>query len=474
MNNSIPLAVDLDGTLIQGDLFFESILSLIKQNPLHVFYIVVWIFGGIAYLKKRVALIADINLTLIQYNQDLIKFLLEKKKNTKLILCSGSDELFLNKINDHLKIFDEVIGSNGKINLTGINKAKYLIEKYGHKGYQYIGNSSIDFPVWRGAISGWVISDSEELIKRAKSINGLESLPFVKSSASSPVWKLIRPHQWLKNALIFIPLITAPNLPSLLDVGLLFLAFFSFSFCASSVYILNDLFDLESDRAHDIKRFRPLASGVISIPRSIGLSIILLLAATIIAFFINPEYFILMAGYFLLTLCYTLGIKKLVLTDCFTLGILYTLRIIVGAIVLTLQVSFWLLAFSFFLFLSLALIKRYSEIICTACKSSSSIPGRGYLIGDAPMIQVLGVATGCISGLVFALYINSERINLAFHRGEFLLGMVPLILFWISFMWLQASRGNMHIDPLVYAISNRTSQAVGIIGIVLVIAAKIA
>jgi len=474
MNDIKPLVIDLDGTLIHGDLLFESILGVIKQNPLNILLIAYWIFSfkRKAILKRKIAIISKIDISKINYNQELIYFIKERKKTRTIILCSGTDQIFLEKINEYIGLFDQVIGSNGQLNLVGKNKENCLVEKYGYKGYDYVGNSIADLPVWKSSDKGYIITKSNNLLYRAKLNSNIESLPFTKLNATYlSLGRLIRPHQWLKNLLILVPLITAHSLPSISDTYHILLAITSFSLCASAVYILNDLFDLENDRSHQTKKFRPLAAGEVAISDALILCILLLLMSVIIGkILLSNEFVLLLLSYLLITIFYTLKIKSISILDCFTLGILYTMRTVAGAIVLNLSVSFWLLAFSFFLFLSLALIKRFSEIVDN--RNIVSLPGRGYSVDDKIMIQTLGISVGCISALIFALYLNSVRVALAFYRGEILFIMVPLILFWISHMWNEANRGRMHSDPLVFAVKNRVSQVVGIIAAILIIIAK--
>ncbi|WP_226859357.1 UbiA family prenyltransferase [Acidithiobacillus albertensis] len=273
--------------------------------------------------------------------------------------------------------------------------------------------------------------------------------------------KALRVHQWLKNILVFIPMLLAHQISnvSLWANGLL--AFISFSLCASSVYLLNDLLDLSADRLHPRKRLRPFASGELSMVQGIALIPLLLLAAfTIAALWLPTDFVIVLVVYYLLTVSYSFWLKAVVLLDALLLAGLYTIRIIGGMAATQIGPSFWLLTFSIFLFFSLALIKRYSELLALKQRGQLTTHGRGYHVEDLVMLMGFGVACGFMAVLVSALYINSDKVKVLYQHPAFLWLVSPILLYWISRIWLIAHRGGMHDDPVVFAAKDKGSWAV--------------
>ena len=273
--------------------------------------------------------------------------------------------------------------------------------------------------------------------------------------------RVLRVHQWLKNILIFVPILAAHQLFSIETWGVLLLAFLSFSLCASSVYITNDLLDLESDRQHPRKRNRPFASGSVPVWMGAVFAPLLLLVSFALGWWVGGDFLPWLAAYFALTTAYSWGLKRLILVDSLTLAILYTLRIVAGAAAVSMSLSFWLLALSVFLFLSLAFVKRYAELEVQIHRGHEKIHGRGYYTSDAPLIQSFGVISGYLSVLILALYINSVDVMKLYHSPQILWGTVPIMLFWISWMWVRAHRGEMHDDPLVFAVKDKASLIAG-------------
>jgi 4-hydroxybenzoate polyprenyltransferase len=354
------------------------------------------------------------------------------------------------------------MSSNGSTNLSGNNKASALVEKFGHQGFDYVGNSQVDLLVWSKSHKSIVVNGSINLLNKLKKIGDIE-LVFSGIGSGFKDWiKAFRLHQWIKNLLIFVPILAAHALITIDNVTLLLLAFLSFGLCASSVYISNDLLDLESDRLHLRKRNRPFASGCIPIWIGLILAPLLLIISLIIASLVNKSFLYWLIIYFLITGAYSLWLKRIVLVDCFTLAQLYTLRIVAGAASVDVPLSFWLLAFSIFLFLSLAFIKRCAELYFHSSNQIEFAHGRGYLVSDLALIQQLGISSGFLAVLVLALYLNSDNVVRLYKNPEFIWLAVPLILFWISWMWLQVHRGKMHDDPIVFAIKDKVSIFVGL------------
>lgn len=470
---NIPLVVDLDGTLLNTDILHESTVALFKANPLYIFKLFPWLCHGKAFLKFKIAEKVELNVQLLPYNQPLLNWLIEQKEiGRKLVLCTASNIKFANQIAAHLGIFSEVIASDQVNNLAGSNKAKVLTERYGEKGFDYAGNSKVDLHVWKHARRAVIVNGNDQLKTSASALTLVET-EFAKNRIDSKTLvKTFRFHQWVKNILIFVPLFTSHSFGAVkpLDIVLSFLAFGA---CASSVYIANDLVDLENDREHPRKRYRPFASGRVSIKLGVLLFCALLTLSVLCASMLNPQFSIVLLIYFVITSLYSVSLKKVVLIDTMTLAILYTIRIFAGGAAFDIKLSYWLLAFSIFLFLSLAFTKRYAELHQNHLDGKSKIKGRGYHTQDAPLIQTFGVASGYISCLVLSLYINSENVMSLYKTPQLIWLAIPVILIWISWVWLKAQRGEMSDDPIVFAVKDRFSQIVGIVVIGIFIVASL-
>lgn len=462
--SSLPLIVDLDGTLIFTDMLHESALKVFGNNPLATLRIPYWLSRGKAVLKECLAHRVEIDSSTLPYNYVLLDWLKQQhEQGRKLILCTASHITIATAISNHLGIFDEVMASDGNINLSGERKAKTLEERFGKAGFDYVGNSSADLAVWKCARRAIVVNASADVSQKASQYCEVEQTFPSPIRTLKTCGRVLRVHQWLKNLLLFIPLFAAHQLTNSGAWFALILAFFSFSLCASSVYITNDLLDLENDRQHPRKRKRPFASGVVPIWTGVILAPILLFLSFWLATIVGSTFVKCLAFYFVLTCAYSWGLKRLILVDCITLAILYTVRVIAGAGAANMSLSFWLLAFCGFLFLSLAFVKRYAELELQLHKGKQKVNGRGYYTTDAPLIQTLGIASGFATAVVLALYLNSEAVLKLYQTAELVWGAVPILLFWISWMWMQAHRGNMHDDPLVFAVKDKASVLAGIL-----------
>ena len=473
-HNGRPLVVDLDGTLIHTDMLHESAIRLFRDKPHFVLAIPFWLSRGKALLKQKLARHVDADIASLPFNQQLIDWLQSQKDlGRKLVLCTATDMSIAKMIADHLKLFDDVIASDGIQNLAGKNKANALVEKYGENGFDYVGNSSVDLLVWEKSKQGVVVNGSSKLVQQASLVTEIEHV-ISKAKNDLKTWiKVFRLHQWIKNVLIFVPIFAAHQVITGELWTNLGLAFLSFSLCASSVYVANDLLDLESDRAHPRKRSRPFASGQIPIWMGAVLAPILIFSSFALAQYVGGSFLPWLVVYFGLTCAYSWGLKRLVLVDCLTLAVLYTLRIVAGAAAVSVPLSFWLLAFSIFLFLSLAFIKRYAELQAHPEGDAKKVHGRGYYLADAPLVQQLGVTSGYAATLVLALYLNSENVIKLYRTPEIIWGAVPLMLLWISWMWLKAHRGLMHDDPIVFAIKDKVSILIGALFITVLVVARV-
>ena len=470
----LPIAVDLDGTLLHTDTLHESAVDLLHHHPMQLLLLPLWLMQGKAYLKQKLSSYVTLNPATLPYNLQLIEWLKEQKQSGhRLILCTAADSKTAYAIAEHLNLFDEVMASDGHTNLAGIHKNAALVQLFGEQAFIYAGNSSADLEVWASAAKGVVVNANDKLIRKASALVEIDKV-FAPQPITVHSWRrVLRIHQYLKNILLFVPLAAAHQIGNFESLSLLFLAFISFSLCASSVYITNDLIDLDSDRQHPRKHHRPFAAGVVPISYGVLLAPVCLITSFALALLVGANFFAWLLAYFGVTVPYSLRLKRYALIDCLTLAALYTLRIIAGAAAVAITLSFWLLAFSIFLFLSLAFVKRYTELQMQITQGNTHAHGRGYSVEDAPLIQTLGITAGYAAVLVLALYLHSETVMILYNTPQFIWGSIPLILFWISWVWLKAHRGQMHDDPIVFALRDKSSLMVGVLFIAIFIIAKL-
>jgi 4-hydroxybenzoate polyprenyltransferase/phosphoserine phosphatase len=461
MKSKKVIIVDLDGTLSLTDTFHESLLLLVRNKLFLLFMIPFWLSSGRAKLKANVAEQTNLDVTLLPYNEALIDWLKDKKNNgEQIVLCTGANEKIARAVAEHLQIFDDVIASNEKINIKGDNKRQLLDERFGEKGYDYVGNSNDDLKVWTGSCNAVIVNASSTVLSQASKVAKVSKIFPPHSITISDWFRTLRVYQWLKNILLFVPLLASHQFDNIQSFSTLIFAFISFSLCASFVYITNDLFDLESDRYHPKKRDRPFASAKLPIMAGVILAPLLVFLSLILGWTIGIEFFVLLILYIVVTIIYSFLIKKIIILDCLTLSALFTLRIFAGAAATSIVVSFWLFVFSIFLFLSLAFVKRYAEIHTQKKIGKIHLHGRGYLVTDAPLIQILGIASGYTAMAVFALYLSSEKVTMLYSQPILLWLAKPLLIFWISWVWLKAHRGELDDDPIMFAIRDKTSLLV--------------
>jgi len=452
----------------------ESVLKICHDKPLSTFLIPYWLLQGKSVVKRQLASRVDIDVCFLPYNQELLSWLKELRgQGRKLILCTASDYSFANAISEHLGIFDDVMASDDNMNLAGKHKALALTQRFGKSGFDYVGNSSADLVVWQQSRRAVVVNASEGLVKQAKNTCTVEKV-FPSRPIGFTAWRrVLRVHQWMKNLLMFVPLLAAHHLTNLDAWQTIIVAFLSFSLCASCVYIVNDLSDLDSDRQHVRKCHRPFASGMVPVWMGVVLAPLLLITSLVLAQYVDGTFLPWLVFYFVLTCLYSWILKRIVLVDCLTLAMLYTLRIIAGAAAVAMALSFWLLAFSVFLFLSLAFVKRYAELQEHLLSDNLKVHGRGYYSSDAQVVQIMGITAGYIAVLVLALYLNSSAVFELYRTPELIWGSVPIMLFWVSWMWMLAHRGEMHDDPLVFAIKDKASILSGVSFILVLISGAI-
>ena len=469
-NGQVPLVTDLDGTLVATDTLVESVLSLCRRKLSTLLFLPVWLFRGKAALKSEIAKRIQLDPAGLPYRQDVVEYLrAERAKGRRIVLATASHETTAAAVATHLGLFDQVLASTDAKNLKGTAKRDELVKLFGARGFDYIGDSNSDIPVWAASGIGHVAGSVRRLPGAALAAGTRAGQVFSGPAPSFKTFvKAIRIHQWVKNVLVFVPAI----LNHYIDWSILralVISFFCFSLVASGSYLANDLFDLDSDRKHPRKSRRPLASGQLPIAQGIGLAILLLTTGIALSFSVNLALTALLLVYLGLTAAYSSFLKGRPILDVVTLAMLYTLRVYTGGVVAAAYVSPWLFQFSIFLFLSLAFVKRYSELVAVRHERRSHTPGRGYRLQDLSIISQAGVGSGLLAGLVLALYINDHEIESLYPHWQMLWFVCPLFIYWIVRVWLVAHRGNMHDDPIVFAFRDRVSYLVGLMIVIAVL-----
>lgn len=466
---STPLCVDLNGTLVHSDLLIESLLLLIKRSPLSLLLIPWWLLRGRAVLKGELATRIALNPATLPYDRDLINWLhSERESGRSLWLCTAANERLASSIGAHVGLFDGVLASTNKRNLVGDLKAARLVECFGERGFDYCGNERRDVQVWKHARAAIVVHGGGHLERRTSRIVPVVRTFPPRGHTLRAALRAARPHQWAKNALVLVPLLAAHRMAEPAALAWAVLATIVFCLCASSVYVVNDLLDLEADRAHARKCMRPFASGDLSPQFGALMAACLLIAAAVGAAFLRPQFQLVLLTYYLLTLGYSLVLKGVALVDVIALAGLYTLRIVAGAVAVDVPLSFWMLLFSVFMFLSLAFAKRFAELEALRRQNRLRAAGRGYETSDLPSVQTLGVAAGYVSVLVLALYINSPDIEMLYRWPKVIWLLCILMLAWISRVWMKAQRGEMDEDPVIFALKDRPSLVLGLLAAVVI------
>ena len=465
------LVVDLDGTLTPSDSLVEGLLHVIREHPQALPGVCWALRRGRAEFKRAVVDAAELPASALPYRDDLLTHLhAEHQQGRRIVLATAADERIAKAVAAHLGVFDEVLATSGGQNLKGQTKLDAIRQRIGDD-FVYAGDSKADLPVWRAARGAILVGAGR---RHAEALQG--QVPVVGQFGAAPsgaaqAWaKAVRLHQWLKNLLVFVPLLTG-------DVGLhagpvlaMLGAFLAFSLLASATYLVNDLLDLPSDRQHPRKRMRPLAAGRIAIQSALLAALSLLAAAVGIAALLPPRFGAVLLGYWVVTTAYTLAIKRYVLLDVLTLAVLYTTRIIAGAAVLSIAVSEWLLAFSAALFLSLALVKRCSELVLMERQGKRQATGRDYNVADTPVLLALGAAAAVSAIVVFGLFISQPQTLQRYTLPDALWLVALALTYWLGRLWVKTGRGEMHDDPLVYTLMDRGCRLtlLGIVAVSLV------
>jgi len=455
-----PLCVDLDGTLIKSDSLFDAVCQFLRCNPFGFWQLGRWLAVGRARLKAEVASQAPLDPAELPYNAELLQFLhAEHRRGRQIYLTTGADGPLAERVAAHLDIFDGVLASDGVTNLTSVLKLDLLKERFGE--FDYIGNSRADLPLLANARQAMVANPTPALRIALHQGHIPVARTFLHKQPLAPtLLKAIRIHQWAKNILLFVPLLLSHKLrPE--AIGAVIAAFFCFSFMASANYIFNDLLDIESDRRHPVKRFRPFAAGDLPVAGGAALALALIVVSLALLPVLPHQFLLWLAVYIASTAAYSLYFKQVALVDVLVLSGLYTLRLLAGGAATRTEISPWLAAFSIFLFLSLAMVKRFSELENLRERGASETHGRGYVAGDLDQIRSFGTSSATASVLVFMMYIARPDVTVLYKHADRLWLIVPLMLFWLYRAWLLGSRGEMNEDPVLFALRDRVSLAVG-------------
>lgn len=464
-----PLVADLDGTLIRTDLMMEGLVKIAAARPYKLFFLAATLVSkGKAAFKARVADLAPIDYATLPFTQEFVAYLKkEKAENRRLYLASAADQRYARGVAGHLNLFDGVFASDGKVNLSGAKKAEALCKAFGKQGFDYAGNDQCDLAVWARANKAVAVNCPPSLRKALGRLHPDHASIAPSSFHFGDYLRAVRVHQWCKNLLLFLPMFAA-HAWSLVNIQLLCVAFLSFSLVASGVYVINDLIDLPFDRRHAAKRARPFACGKIPIKNGLLLIPALLLAGLATGAGISAGFAGILCGYFALTLAYSISFKQKPLVDVFVLTGLYSVRVIAGAMAVRVPLSSWFIAFAMFLFLSLALVKRLTELKKYENHARGFAPGRGYRPEDAGFIQTLAGAAGYSSVIVFSLYVNSEAVVLLYRHPKWLWLICMMLLYWISRMLFLASRGHLPDDPVVFTLKDPVSHVIFVLTVAVV------
>lgn len=454
-----PLVVDLDGTLTPTDTLVESVLLLAKRAPLALCRLPFWLLRGREVLKSEIARRVAIAPDELPYREDLLDWLRAERANGReLVLATAAHRTIAEGVAGHLGLFDRVLASDAARNLKGPHKLAAIRAEVG-PAFAYAGDSAADLPVWEGAQAAVLVGAPDAVARTVRARHPVER-EFARPAAGLAVWrKALRMHQWAKNLLLFVPLLTAFSfLPG--DLATMALAFLCFSIAASATYIGNDLWDLGNDRKHPRKRLRPFASGALPVASGVAAALLLLGAGLALGFLVKPAFAAMLLAYVAVTTAYSWFLKERVLVDVLVLSLLYTMRIVTGSVAVGIHTSSWLLAFSLFLFLSLALVKRCSELQLLQGRGLASAHGRDYRVVDLAVLWPMGLASALCAVVVLGLFINAPETRERYASPALLWGLVALMIYWLGRLWIKTARGEMDDDPVLYALKDRGSRVV--------------
>jgi len=466
-----PLCVDLDGTLVKSDTLVDSLLVLVRTRPLEALKAPLWALRGKANLKREVTSRVQINVEHLPYNRALLEYLMAQRgEGRKLYLATGADAGLADRIARHLNIFEGVLSSDGTTNNIGSNKLNGFRSRF-PGSFDYIGNARPDLPLLAAAAAPMLANPTAGLRMAMRGNSLKPQRTFTdRTSRFRTFIKAIRVHQWAKNTLIFLPPLLAHSVRANVMLSAV-LAFICFSLCASATYIVNDLLDIEADRQHPRKRKRAFASGNLSAASGMAISAVFLAASFAGAVLLLPHSFVgWLALYLVTTLAYSLALKRIVILDVVVLSALYTLRMLAGSAATDTYISPWLAAFAVFMFLSLAMVKRFSELQNVRNAGAQLFNGRGYLLNDIEQVRSFGTSSAFAAIVIFAVYIGQPDVQGLYHHHNRMWLMTPLMILWLCRVWLLASRGELDEDPVVFALTDKMSLLMGVAAVAIAFA----
>jgi 4-hydroxybenzoate polyprenyltransferase len=457
----LPLCVRCEHALVRADLLHEAMLKAVKREPWS-FLLVAASLLRTSRFRSEIARRGASHANTLPYNPELVDYVrAEHAAGRSVLLLTISPDWLAAGIPEHLGIAAEVCGSTPGRILDAAAIRDLLCARFGIGKFEYVGHATADLPIWRSAGAAVVVAPSSGLARKLPELNNIRWILPASEARIFDVFRALRPHQWLKNLLVFVPLLVSHQVGNAALVRVAVLAFLCFSVCASFAYVINDLLDLPSDRLHPRKCLRPFASGNLSIVAGVALATACLGVTFSMSLLLPSEFRWVLLSYLFVTLSYSLTLKNRAVVDVIVLAGLYTMRLIAGSAATGIRPSFWLLAFCMFLFLSLAMVKRYAELLVVLAQTRRDVLGRGYTVDDLPLLLGMGTSSGLVATLVLALYVNSPDVLSLYAMPGGLWLTVPLMLYWINRVWLKTHRGEMHDDPLVFATSDRPSLIVG-------------
>jgi len=470
LHTHLPLVVDLDGTLTPADTLAESLVTLVKQSPLNLLRLPFWLMRGRASFKEAIAVRVGSVAEHLPYREPLLEYLRTERANGRqIVLATAAHHSIAETVAAHLGLFDIVLATRAGQNLKGRAKLAAIHAQVGKK-FVYAGDSSADLPIWKSAEAAILVNVSTRVAQSVRQEVRIEQEIEGEKCGLSDWLQALRVHQWLKNLLLFVPLLTAFSFTDITKLASISLAFLAFSFAASASYILNDLWDLANDRAHPRKRNRPFASAKIPILHGLAAAACALFFAVFLALIVSTGFTLMLLLYLVLTSIYSWILKGHVLMDVVMLSLLYTLRILAGSVAIEVATSEWLLAFSVFMFLSLATVKRCAELVSLGEDGATTIPGRDYRVSDLVVLWPLGVGAALSAAVVFGLFISAADTRERYETPDLLWLVAIGMIYWLGRLWVKTSRGEMHDDPVLYAIKDRGSRftVLGMAAVILV------
>ena len=472
MEESVPLYIDLDGTLIRTDLAQEMLVQA-AARPEHLAALTrLMAHREWSRVKRYLAEHVDFGPESLPYVAAVIDHAKTARAlGRRVVLATAADSIAAHKIAEHLGIFDAVLASEPGSNLKSAAKLEAIRQDAGSDNFEYIGNSTDDIPIWEAAAAQGYVNAPR----------GITPGPADRANTGivvedqAPVWRVLlkamRPHQWTKNALLFVPMILSASYSEPSNFLLVLVAFLTFSFCASAIYIVNDLLDIEADRAHRSKRNRPFAAGALLPVAGVKAAIALLAVGLLGGFgLVGVAFGLVLVGYVGLTFSYSLYLKQFSTVDVVTLALLYSVRLLAGAVAISVPLSPWLLNFALVFFLGLAYLKRYIEIARST--GTGRIGKRNYETDEIDFIAMFGIANSALAILTLSLFLNSDTVTETYASPYALWLLLPLFAQWTFRTWIWAKRGKIDDDPVVFALKDRQSRMIIGLCVVLIVVAQ--